>query len=119
MIPPKMLAKEVKQASSSVTTAPKVIDVPNDPAPVVQTQVCNANGVVPTKSDESSAQATIKTAGAESGEKQMPSNRCECGALPKFFQIQSGKHVCEQCILGEIYADESYEDVYLKVLNKM
>ena len=30
-----------------------------------------------------------------------------------------GKHVCERCILNEIYAEESYEDVYLKVLNKM
>lgn len=44
---------------------------------------------------------------------------CECGAQAKFFQLQSGKHVCEKCILNEIYADESYEDVYLKVLNKM
>ena len=27
--------------------------------------------------------------------------------------------MCESCILNEIYAEESYEDVYLKVLNKM
>ena len=46
-------------------------------------------------------------------------NICECGAQAKFFQLQSGKHVCEQCILNEIYADESYEDVYFKVMNKM
>ena len=44
---------------------------------------------------------------------------CECGAVAKFFQLESGKHVCEQCTLNEIYAEESYQDVYGKVMLKM
>ena len=72
------------------------------------------------KSDNVVDEKDAANAAAVNGEaaKAMP-NTCDCGAQPKFFQIQTGKHVCEQCILGEIYADESYEDVYLKVLNKM
>ena len=44
---------------------------------------------------------------------------CECGAAAKFFQLESGKHVCEQCTLNEIYSEESYQDVYGKVMLKM
>ena len=44
---------------------------------------------------------------------------CECGAVAKFFQLERGKHVCEQCTLNEIYAEESYQDVYGKVMLKM
>ena len=55
----------------------------------------------------------------QAGNHESGVNMCDCGAPAKFFQLQSGKHVCEQCILNEIYTEESYEDVYLKVLNKM
>ena len=44
---------------------------------------------------------------------------CECGKPAKFFQLESGKHVCEQCTLNEIYAEESYQDVQSKVMQKM
>ena len=48
-------------------------------------------------------------------------NPCfNCGKQSNFFQIESGKHTCEQCTLNEIYTkEESYDDVVKKVMTKM
>lgn len=48
------------------------------------------------------------------------SHVCQCGQTANFYQIQSGRHSCEQCTLNEIYTkEESYDDVVKKVMGKM